>query len=265
MRIGVVGCAGRMGRTLLREVLAAEDLELAGGVEAPGHAAVGRDLGELAGVASLGLQVGTDVAALARAADVLVEFTLPEPTLEHLRLAAQVGTPMVIGTTGFDAAQRSELEALARAIPVVWAPNMSQGVNLLLALVETVARTLGGDFDIEILEMHHRHKVDAPSGTALALGEAAARGRGVVLDQVRVDVRSGHTGPRPEGAIGFAVLRGGDVVGEHVVVFAGEGERLELGHRATDRRIFARGALRAARWLAGRSPGLYGMRHVLGL
>ncbi len=265
MRIGVVGCAGRMGRTVLGELRATEGVTVAGGIEAPGHPAVGRDLGELAGGEPLGIPVGDDVAALARAADVLIEFTLPEPTLAHLRAVAEVGTPVVVGTTGFDSGQMRELEALAARVPVVWAPNMSQGVNLLLALVETVARTLGADFDVEIVEMHHRHKVDAPSGTALALGRAAAAGRGVDLETVRVDARVGHTGPRPTGAIGFAVLRGGDVVGEHTVVFAGEGERLELGHRATDRRIFARGAIRAARWLVGRPPGLYGMREVLGL
>lgn len=265
MRIGVMGCAGRMGRTVLREVLETPGVELAGGCERPGHPEVGRDLGELAGTGPIGIAAGDDPAALARASDVLIEFTLPEPTLEHARIAAEVGTPMVIGTTGFTREQEDDLARLAGRIPIVQAPNMSVGVNLLLALAETVARTLDVSYDAEILEMHHRHKVDAPSGTALALGRAVARGRGVELDAVRVDCRSGHTGPRPEGAIGFAVLRGGDVVGDHTVIFAGPGERIELGHRASDRRIYARGAVRAARWVVGKAPGLYGMRDVLGL
>jgi len=265
MRVGVVGCAGRMGRTILREVLETPGMELAGGCERPGHPDAGRDLGELAGSGPLGLMVGEDVPALARASDVLIEFTLPEATLGHARTAAAIGVPMVIGTTGFTPEQEAELERLAGRIPIVRAPNMSIGVNLLLALVETVARTLDAGFDVEILEMHHRHKVDAPSGTALALGRAVAAGRGVDLEAVRVDCRSGHTGPRPEGAIGFAVLRGGDVVGDHTVIFAGPGERIELTHRASDRRIYARGAIRAARWVVGKPPGLYGMREVLGL
>ncbi len=265
MRIGVAGCAGRMGRANLREILEAGDVRLAGGVERPGHPDLGRDLGELAGLEPVGLTAGDDFAALARASDVIIEFSSPESTLEHARICAREGTGHVIGTTGFDEGQRSELYRLAQRTAIVLAPNMSQGVNLLLELVERVARTLDAEFDIEVLELHHRAKVDAPSGTALALGEAAARGRGIDPERHRILSRVGRTGPRPVGEIGFAVLRGGDVVGDHTVLFAGPGERLELTHRAGDRRIYAKGALRAARWLAGRSPGLYGMREVLGL
>ncbi len=265
MKVGIAGCAGRMGRANIREVLETPGMELAGGVERPGHEAVGRDLGELAGGDPVGLRVGDDFAALAEEAAVIIEFSSPEATVAHARICAEKGCAQVIGTTGLTVEQERELAEAARSIPLLWAPNMSQGVNLLLALVEQVARALDAGFDIEVLEMHHRHKVDAPSGTALALGRAAARGRGIPFERHRVETRWGRTGPRPEGAIGFAVLRGGDVVGDHTVVFAGEGERIELVHRAGDRRIYARGAVRAARWLVGREPGLYGMADVLGL
>ena len=265
MKVGIAGCAGRMGRANLREVLETPGIELVGGVERPGHEAVGRDLGELAGLDPVGLAAGEDFAALAGAAEVIIEFSSPEATLEHARICAAHGCAHVIGTTGLSPAQEEELRRLAERIPVLWAPNMSQGVNLLLALVERVARALDAGFDIEVLEMHHRHKVDAPSGTALALGRAAARGRGIAFEERHIETRWGQTGPRPEGPIGFAVLRGGDVVGDHSVIFAGDGERIELTHRASDRRIYARGAVRAARWLAGRPPGLYGMAEVLGL
>ncbi len=265
MRVGVVGCAGRMGRAVLREVLASPDLELAGGVERPGHPCLGQDLGVLAGEAPVGRTAGEDLADLLGRAQVIVEFSTPEASLAHARACAERGVAAVIGTTGFEPAQEEELGRASRVVPIVLAPNMSMGVNLLLALTEQVARALDADFDIEILEMHHRHKVDAPSGTALALGRAAAAGRGVALEQVAVRVRDGLSGPRPRGAIGFATLRGGDVVGDHAVIFAGEGERIVLQHLAADRRIYARGALRAARWVVGRPPGLYGMRDVLGL
>ncbi len=265
MKVGIAGCAGRMGRANLREVLETPGMELAGGVERSGHEAVGRDLGELAGGDPIGLRVEEDFAALAGRSAVIIEFSSPEATIEHARLCAAKGCAHVIGTTGLTPAQEEELADLARRIPVLRAPNMSLGVNLLLALVERVARALDAGFDIEVLEMHHRHKVDAPSGTALALGRAAARGRGIAFEEWRIETRWGQTGARPEGGIGFAVLRGGDVVGDHTVVFAGAGERIELTHRAGDRRIYARGAVRAARWLAGRPPGLYGMAEVLGL
>jgi 4-hydroxy-tetrahydrodipicolinate reductase len=266
MDIAVLGCAGRMGRAVMAEVLAASDLRLVGGVERHGHAVSGQDLGVLAGGEPIGLQALPEVDEVLRRAAVLIEFSAPEASVRHAGLAAEAGVAHVLGTTGLSASETSALRRAADRIPIVWAANMSLGVNLLLALAERVGRALGpAAFDVEILEMHHRHKVDAPSGTALALGEAVARGRGVALDRVAVRGRDGMTGPREAGAIGFAALRGGDVVGDHLVVFAGAGERLELAHRATDRRIYARGAVQAARWLAGRPPGLYGMSHVLGL
>ena len=247
MRIGVIGCAGRMGRANLRELLGAPNAQLAGGVERLGHAAVGQDLGVLAGVDPSGIVAGDDVAALIAAR------------------CAELGCAHVIGTTGLDAEQERQLRRHAERVAIVWAPNMSVGVNLLLGLVEQVARTLDPAFDIEIVEMHHPHKVDAPSGTALALGRAAARGRAVELDAVGVRARDGITGARGVGEIGFAVLRGGDVAGDHRVVFAGQGERIELAHLASDRRIYSLGAVRAAMWAGAQPPGLYGMSEVLGL
>jgi 4-hydroxy-tetrahydrodipicolinate reductase len=266
MRIGVLGCAGRMGRAVIGEVVAAGDLALAGGVEPPGHPALGQDLGVLAGADPVGVAASADAAALLAAADVVIEFSAPEASAAHAALAAERGVGHVIGTTGLSETHERTLRDAARRTAIMRAANMSLGVNLLLGLTAQVARALGPEaFDIEILEMHHRHKVDAPSGTALALGEAAARGRGVRLGDVAARGRDGLTGARKAGAIGFAALRGGDVVGDHVVVFAGAGERIELAHRATDRRIYARGAVTAARWLWGRPPGLYDMAHVLGL
>jgi 4-hydroxy-tetrahydrodipicolinate reductase len=254
-----------MGRTVLREIIAAPDLELVGGAERPDHPDLGRDLGLLVGETACGLVLRDDVSDLLTRAHVLIEFSTPEASLEHARACAARGRPLVIGTTGFSPEQDRELSQLAERFPLLLAPNMSLGINLLLALTEQVARALGPDFDIEILEMHHRSKVDAPSGTALALGRAAATGRGVRLEDAAVRVRDGFTGPRARGSIGFATLRGGDVVGDHAVIFAGEGERLVLQHLASDRRIYARGALAAARWLSGRAPGRYGMRDVLGV
>jgi 4-hydroxy-tetrahydrodipicolinate reductase len=266
MRIGVLGCAGRMGRAVIGEILASADCSLAGGVESPGHPALGEDLGMLAGADPAGLAASEDAAALIAAADVVIEFSAPEATAAHATMAAERGTGHVVGTTGLSAAHERTLRDAARRTAVMRAANMSLGVNLLLGLTERVARALGPDaFDIEILEMHHRHKVDAPSGTALALGAAAARGRGVELGAAAERGRDGVTGARKAGAIGFAALRGGDVVGDHVVIFAGASERIELVHRATDRRIYARGAVTAARWLEARPPGLYDMADVLGL
>jgi 4-hydroxy-tetrahydrodipicolinate reductase len=266
MRIGVLGCAGRMGRAVIAEVLAAEGCTLAGGVDRSEHPALGQDLGTLVGEGPVGVTAGDDAAALIELADVVIEFSAPDATAAHVALAATNGTGHVIGTTGLGEAQEQAIRAAARRTAIMRAANMSLGVNLLLGLTEQVARALGPDgFDIEILEMHHRHKVDAPSGTALALGDAAARGRGVDLTAAADRGRDGLTGARKPGAIGFAALRGGDVVGDHVVIFAGAGERIELTHRATDRRIYARGAVTAARWLHGRAPGLYAMADVLGL
>ncbi len=231
----------------------------------PGSASPGQDLGELAGLGRLGIAVGDNPEQLLRDSDVGIEFTIPAATAEHAALAARLGRPLVIGTTGLEAAEERAVRDAAARVPIVWAANTSLGINLLFGLVDQVARCLGPDWDIEIVEMHHRGKVDAPSGTALALGRAAAAARGVSFDEVATRGRDGITGPRRAGAIGFAALRGGDNIGEHHVVFAGMGERLELTHRATSRGIYSTGAVRAALWLAGRPPGLYGMKEVLGL
>jgi len=264
-RVGVTGCGGRMGRMLVAEVQATPGLALAGGSEAPGSPLIGRDIGELAGIGPVGLAATGDAAALVAKADIIIDFTVPAAAVEHARLCAEHGTALVLGTTGLGTPQEEVLKAAAQRVAIVWAPNMSPVVTLMQGLVTEAARLLGEDYDIEVLEMHHRHKVDAPSGTALALGRAAAEGRGIELASRSQRVRDGHTGPRRAGDIGFARLRGGDVVGDHTVIFAGEGERLELTHRAQSRRLFARGAMRAALWVAGRKPGLYGMRDVLGL
>ena len=263
--IGVVGSAGRMGCTLVRRITATDGCELVAASEQAGHAALGRDAGEVSGVGTLGVTIADDPAALFQAADVVIEFSSPAATVAHAALAAAAGTAHVIGTTGLDDDQAGLIGAAAGKAPIVWAPNMSVGVNLLLALTRQVAGILGEDYDIEIVEMHHRHKVDAPSGTALGLGKAAAAGRGVDLDAVAARGRDGITGARKAGDIGFAVLRGGDVVGDHTVVFAADGERLELGHKASSRDVFANGAVRAALWTRDQAPGLYGMRDVLGL
>jgi 4-hydroxy-tetrahydrodipicolinate reductase len=266
MRIGVLGGAGRMGRAVIGEVLARADCALAGAIEPAGHPTLGQDLGVLVGSDPTGVALTADAAALIAACDVVIEFSSPEATAAHAALAADRGVGHVIGTTGLSEPQEQAVCDGARRTAIMRAANMSLGVNLLLGLTEQVARALGPEaFDIEIVEMHHRHKVDAPSGTALALGEAAARGRGVPLGEVAARGRDGLTGARKAGAIGFAALRAGDVVGDHVVIFAGAGERIELAHRATDRRIYARGAVTAARWLHGKPPGLYGMADVLGL
>lgn len=257
-----------MGQALIEATLGAEGLTLAAAFDVPGSAAVDSDAGERFGKVT-GVTIGANPDAAVRVADVLIDFTRPEGTLAHLAAAARHGAGVVVGTTGLSTAQRAEVEAYARKVPIVFAPNMSVGVNVLLNLVETAARRLGADYDIEVLEMHHRHKVDAPSGTALGLGEAAARGAGRSLSDCAVYAREGVTGERKPGTIGFATLRGGDVVGEHTVIFAGAGERVELCHRASSRQNFASGALRAARFVAARRAegrtGLADMRDVLGL
>ncbi len=265
LKIGIMGCAGRMGRALVRTVLETEGRGLSGGCDIAESGVVGQDVAEQAGAPAVGEAVTDDPAAVIGVSDAVIDFSGPDATARHAALARDHGTALVIGTTGLGEAQQAEVDAAAKHVPVVQAPNMSLGVNLLLALVEQVATALDPSWDVEITEMHHRHKKDAPSGTALALGRAAASGRGVDLDAVADRVRDGHTGPRVPGAIGFATLRGGDVVGEHSVTFAGEGERVEIGHKAGSRDIFARGAVKAAGWTAGRAPGLYGMRDVLGL
>jgi len=264
-KIGVIGCAGRMGRMLIREIAETEGCALGGGAVKPGSAALGQDLGVLASLGRLGLAATDNTEQVLRGSDVAIEFSAPAATGGHAALAAQLGIPLVVGTTALEGAPETALRAAATRVPIVWAANTSLGINLLLGLVAQVAQRLGPEWDIEILEMHHRQKVDAPSGTALALGRAAATARGVSLDDVAERGRDGITGPRRSGGIGFAALRGGDNIGEHHVIFAGMGEQLELTHRATNRGIYATGAVRAARWLVGRAPGLYGMQDVLGL
>ena len=261
----VTGASGRMGRMLIDEVLGHAGLRLVAGLERTGHDWVGRDLGEALGGAALGVPVHDDPLEAFRTAEIILDFSTPAASLAHAAIAAQARSVHVIGTTGFSDRDIATLEAAARHSVQVRAGNMSLGVNLLLSLTRKVAASLDENFDIEIVESHHRHKVDAPSGTALMLGEAAAEGRGRPLDEIAERGRDGMTGARKPGAIGFASLRGGDVVGEHEVIFAGTGERLVLGHFATDRRIFARGAVRAGLWGLGRAPGTYDMTDVLGL
>ncbi|MGO8737971.1 4-hydroxy-tetrahydrodipicolinate reductase [Rhodoblastus sp.] len=265
MRLVVVGAAGRMGQMLVKTVVESEDAVLSGAIERPGSMALDQDAGEAAGLGRLGVRITDDPLVALLDADGVIDFTTPAATIEIAALAAQARIAHIVGTTGMTDKDLAKIEAAARHATIVRSGNMSLGVNLLAGLVEKVARTLGTDWDIEILEMHHRLKVDAPSGTALLLGEAAAKGREIALADHSVRARDGHTGPRKAGDIGFATLRGGSVVGDHSVIFAGAGERIELTHRAEDRGIFARGALRAALWARGRKPGLYSMFDVLGL
>lgn len=265
MKIAVMGAAGRMGRELLRAINATPGCEISGGTEPKASPAVGQDLGILAGVEPLGISVSDDAAAVIASADAILDFTSPAATVAFAKLAAAGHKIHVIGTTGFDSAEEAAIKDAAKAATIIKAGNMSLGVNLLAALTKRVAAALGEDFDIEIVEMHHRLKVDAPSGTALMLGNAAADGRNVSLMEKSVRARDGHTGARKSGDIGFATLRGGSVVGDHTVIFAGDGERIELTHLAQDRGIFARGAVKAAVWGKGRAPGLYAMTDVLGI
>ena len=265
MKIGIVGCAGRMGRMLSATVLETVGAELAGGTEQPGNPSIGEDLGTLVGTQRLDVPVGDDPRALFTAMDAVIDFTIPTATIAHAHLAQESGTALVVGTTGLSDADMAVLAEAGNRTAVVHAGNMSLGVNLLVGLVELVAGTLGPDYDIEIVEMHHKHKIDAPSGTARMFGEAAAVGRDINHQAAAVMSREGETGARSDGAIGYATLRGGDVVGEHSVIFAGPGERIELVHKATDRALFAKGAVHATLWTDGRAPGLYTMRNVLGL
>jgi 4-hydroxy-tetrahydrodipicolinate reductase len=263
MRLIVAGAAGRMGRALINLIAATDGVVLVGALERPQSEALGQDAGTIAGRGPLGVAISSDPLAAMVTADGILDFTTPRASLELAALAAQARIVHVIGTTGFSAEDESRIAAAAHHAVIVKSGNMSLGVNLLAALVEQAARALGPDYDVEIVEMHHRLKVDAPSGTALLLGEAAARGRGVTLAEKSVRGRDGVTGARENGAIGFASLRGGTVIGEHAVIFAGPGERLELTHKAEDRGIFARGALHAALWGRGKKPGLYTMADVL--
>ena len=266
MKIGIVGCAGRMGRMLVREINAAKDCELAGGTESRGSAFIGLDMGQLCeDRQSVGTKIIDDAEELFAISDAVIDFTAPNATARHADFAAASGAAFVVGTTGLEPGHQAMIDAAATRVAVVQASNFSVGVTLLSGLVEQAARLLDSNYDIEVLEMHHRNKVDAPSGTALTLGKAAALGRGVDLDSVSDRVRDGITGPRTEGNIGFATLRGGDVVGDHTVIFAGQSERIELTHKAANRSIFANGAVRAAVWAAGQDAGKYSIRDMLGL
>jgi 4-hydroxy-tetrahydrodipicolinate reductase len=265
IRIAVTGAAGRMGRELVRVISATSGCVVSGGTENPGSPHIGADLGTLAGLPPLGVAITDDPLALLTKSDAVIDFTIPAVSVEMAALAANARIVHVIGTTGLSESDEAAIKAAARHATVIKAGNMSLGVNLLTAITRRIAEVLDAEFDIEIVEMHHRHKVDAPSGTALMLGAAAAEGRGVDLKTHGVRTRDGHTGPRRQGDIGFATLRGGSVVGDHTVVFAGEGERIEITHRAADRSIFARGAVKAAIWGQGKGPGLFNMSDVLGL
>jgi len=265
LRLIVAGAGGRMGRTLVEAISDTEGAVLVGAVEAPGSAVIGRDTGELAGVGANGILVTPRIEPLLAEADGILDFTVPAATVILAAHAARRGLVHVIGTTGLSAEHETVIAAAGSSARIVKSGNMSLGVNLLAALVKRVARTLDEDFDIEILEMHHGRKTDAPSGTALLLGRAAAVGRDIDLDKRAVRIRDGHPGARKSGDIGFASLRGGTVVGEHNVIFAGPYERIELVHKAQDRMIFARGAIKAALWANSRKPGIYSMADVLGL
>jgi 4-hydroxy-tetrahydrodipicolinate reductase len=265
LKIAVTGAAGRMGRELIRVVHGSEACLLAGAIEQTGSLALGQDAGLLAGLGKLGVVIIDDALELFSKIDAVLDFSAPAATLEFAALAANARIIHVMGTTGLSAADEAKVAAAARHATIIKAGNMSLGINLMRALVRKVAEALDADFDIEVLEMHHRHKVDAPSGTALMLGRAAAEGRKVRLEEVSVRSRDGHTGERRRGDIGFATLRGGSVVGDHSVIFAADGERIELVHRAADRGIYARGAVKAALWGRGKGPGLFDMMDVLGI
>ncbi|KAB2692279.1 MULTISPECIES: 4-hydroxy-tetrahydrodipicolinate reductase [Brucella] len=262
----VVGANGRMGQALIRAIHAIDGARLTGAIARPGSPFLGKDAGEVAGVGNLGVAITDDPLPVFAKAQGVLDFTTPATTLNYAGLAAQARIAHIIGTTGLSVEDEEKIRAAARHATIVKSGNMSLGVNLLSGLIKKAAQALGPeDFDIEILEMHHKHKVDAPSGTALLLGEAAAQGRAINLAEKSVRVRDGHTGPREQGTIGFATLRGGSVIGDHEVILAGEGERITLAHHAQDRTIFARGAVKAALWAHGKKPGLYSMLDVLGL
>ncbi|MBF0283648.1 MAG: 4-hydroxy-tetrahydrodipicolinate reductase [Magnetococcales bacterium] len=263
--IGIAGAAGRMGRMLVQAVMEREEVQLTAAWDRPGSEFLGRDAGELAGVGPSGVLLGEGGEAAFGGCDVVIDFTAPAATLAHVALAESRGARMVIGTTGLDETGKRRIAEASGRIPIVMAPNFSVGVNVMIQLVAQAAKALGEEVDIEIIEAHHRHKVDAPSGTALRLGEAAAEALQRNLKEVAIYGRQGLTGPRDRKTIGFATVRGGDVVGDHTVLYAGDGERLEITHKASSRMTFARGAVRAALWLAGQGPGLFDMRDVLDL
>lgn len=265
MKIGIVGCAGRMGRMLIEAVNETKSCVVSAGSEMEGSSLIGQDLCKVLSCDPCGVCIVGDNKKLFEDSDVVIDFSVPNVSVANAEYAAETGTSLVIGTTGLNDAQKDQIAKSAEKATIVLAPNMSLGVNLLFALTQKVAATLGVDYDIEIVEMHHKHKADAPSGTALGLGLAAAAGRNVELDDVAVKSRDGIIGEREEGTIGFATLRGGDVVGDHTVMFAGEDERIELTHKASSRRVFAKGAVKAALWTEDKANGLYSMADVLDL
>lgn len=266
LKIGVAGAAGRMGRANLAALSEADGIVIAAATVAPGDSLKGVDAGAMAGIGEIGVALTDDLAEVVDRFDVLIDFTPPEAMLENLKVCAANGKGIVIGTTGLTDEQKAELAACAEKTPVMFAPNMSVGVNLCLNLLKLAAQVLGGEeYDIEVIEAHHRHKVDSPSGTALRMGEAVAEALGRDLKECAVYGREGQVGARPRGEIGFATVRAGDVVGDHTVLFASEGERVEITHKASSRMTFAKGAVRAARWLADKPAGLYDMQDVLGL
>ena len=264
MKIAIAGSSGRMGRMLIEAVLTSGDLRLHGALDIATSPALGQDAGAFLGRPT-GVPISADLDAALAGADVLIDFTRPEGTMAHLAACARHGVKAVIGTTGFTEAQKAQIAAHAQRSAIVMAPNMSVGVNVVLRLLDVAARTLNEGYDIEVIEAHHRHKVDAPSGTALKMGEVLAAALGRELKDCAVYAREGHTGERDPSTIGFATIRGGDIVGDHTVLFAGTGERIEITHRSNSRAGYAQGSLRAARFLGGRASGLYGMEHVLGL
>ncbi len=265
MRLIVAGAGGRMGRTLVRTIAETSGAVLAGALEAPGSELIGQDAGVLAGLPANGVLLSADLWAMSAQADGILDFTVPAATIANVAIAAERGIVHVIGTTGLSASDDAVIKSVTKRAVVVQSGNMSLGVNLLAALVKRVAKSLDDDFDIEILEMHHKQKIDAPSGTAYMLGKAAAEGRGINLEQHSVRSRDGHTGARNPGDIGFATLRGGTATGDHTVIFAGPYERIELAHKSESRMIFAHGALKAALWAKDKKPGHYSMTDVLGL
>ena len=265
VKIGIVGVAGRMGALIARGVVESEDLQLSGALEVQGHPMVGRDVGDVIAKLPLGISISSDLVTAFADCDVIIDFSSPSATLEHMTYAAAGGQAMVIGTTGFSDKQRITLSDIGSGIPVVISPNMSIGVNVMFKAVSMLTKLLGEGYDVEIVEAHHRLKKDAPSGTAKGLALSVARARGVDLEEHARYERCGIIGERPVGEIGIQTVRAGDIVGEHTVYFAGGGERIEITHRAHSRENFARGALRAARWIKGKTPGMYSMLDVLGL
>ena len=263
MKVGIVGCMGRMGQLLVRNVIAHQETELSGGIDRPDSKDIGKDLGVIVGAPETGVFVSNDASDLFMSSDVIIDFTTPAATVKHAALARDTDTSLVIGTTGLSDEDNQKIRDVADTVCIVKAGNMSIGINLLTFVIEELSRNLNDHYDIEITEMHHRDKIDAPSGTALMLGEAAAKGKGLSLPDLAAFDRSGVSKPRSKREIGFTSLRGGDVIGDHSVIFAGKGERIEITHRASSRLLFATGAIRAALWTQERKPGLYSMKHVL--